>query len=449
MHSITISNRDQGLPPLLLPSLGGGPMAPAQSTSAPGSTGSTGSASPAQTGVPSRTATPDCGSKRRAATELDGRHSPAGSSSSSSTSTSSTSASSGLDSLASLASLATKRPRLGVQVPTGAAAQQLMPLHFPNSGSANGSGMAIGMAIGGPVRGMGRVLGGGPGAVVGAPPGTALGRAAAVAVAVAAGAGVSSSVHQALLGAAASASATASASASADADAQDTPPSELGGLAASSSAGSSRSATPLSSAGSTGASAGAGAGPTIISVSGSGASKRQRIGPSCDKCRLKKIKCDAHIEILAQDESVLAFASDRLHYALTKEDVERLQQELEQHYGVERETLAAFLGQSFQGFNAGRGANNKQFIHSMSIIKHIDKLVLFKPCLSCCKRKHSAIITSFGGEQDPYAEFLNCCTFSKGFTRADINVFAKIAHKQQRAKSIYEMDTTDYKTAGF
>lgn len=414
MQSIIISNREEGLPPLLLPSLRDRAPSPTHSAAngpSPSRTATPGpdTADTAEQGAPAKRPLPMA--------ENDGRHSPAGSSTSTHSASSRTSISSGLDSLASLASLATKRPRLAAG---------------PMQGAAAGMGQGLPLPLPLPLQQ--------PSA-----PGSALGRAAAVAVAVAAGAGMAGMASVAS-GASSPKKEPQEGVPAFPADA--TPPPDrkpavgagaAGGSPASrtSSASASRSATPVGSAGS--------------SATGKGApgSKRQRVGPSCDKCRLKKIKCDAHIEILAQDESVLAFASDRLHYALTKGDVERLQPQLEQQYGVERETLAAFLGQSFQGFNAGRGASNKHFIHSMSIIKHIDKLVLFKPCLSCCKRKHSAIITSFGGQQDPYAEFLNCCTFSKGFTRADINVFAKIAHKQQHPKPIYEMDTADYKDAGF
>ncbi|SMN18541.1 similar to Saccharomyces cerevisiae YGL162W SUT1 Transcription factor of the Zn[II]2Cys6 family involved in sterol uptake [Maudiozyma saulgeensis] len=174
-------------------------------------------------------------------------------------------------------------------------------------------------------------------------------------------------------------------------------------------------------------------------------SKRQRVGPSCDKCRLKKIKCDAHIEVLVQDESVLTFATDLLHYALTRDDVIRHRTVLESQFHIGNDTLDSFLKQSFDNYNPHAG--NKQFINYLSIIKHIDKLILFKPCLSCCKKKHSAIITGFV-TPNPYTEFLNCCTFSKGFTRADINIFSRIS-KNINGKTIYEMNTNDYKNAGF
>jgi len=174
-------------------------------------------------------------------------------------------------------------------------------------------------------------------------------------------------------------------------------------------------------------------------------SKRQRVGPSCDKCRLKKIKCDAHIEVLIQDESVLTFATELLHYALTRDDVIRHRITLESQFHIESDTLDTFLKQSFENYNPNAG--NKQFINSISIIKHIDKLILFKPCLSCCKKKYPVIITEFG-TPNPFKEFLNCCTFSKGFTRADINIFSRI-NKRISGKSIYEMNANDYKNSGF
>ena len=180
--------------------------------------------------------------------------------------------------------------------------------------------------------------------------------------------------------------------------------------------------------------------------------KRQRVGPSCDKCRLKKIKCDAHIEVLVQDESVMTFVTNNLHYALTRDDVQRNRSALMSQFHISNDTLNTFVEQSFDNYNPHIG--NKQFINSISIIKHIDKLILFKPCLSCCKKKHSAIITNFvnnnnnnNNQTNPYEEFLNCCTFSKGFTRADINIFSRIS-KKIKGKTIYQMDVSDFKDAG-
>ena len=177
--------------------------------------------------------------------------------------------------------------------------------------------------------------------------------------------------------------------------------------------------------------------------------KRQRVGPSCDKCRLKKIKCDAHIEVLVQDESVMTFVTNNLHYALTRDDVQRNRSALMSQFHISNDTLNTFVEQSFDNYNPHIG--NKQFINSISIIKHIDKLILFKPCLSCCKKKHSAIITNFvnsnNNQTNPYEEFLNCCTFSKGFTRADINIFSRIS-KKVKGKTIYQMDVSDFKDAG-
>lgn len=151
--------------------------------------------------------------------------------------------------------------------------------------------------------------------------------------------------------------------------------------------------------------------------------KRQRIGPSCDGCRLKKIKCDASIEILLQDESIITSFSSELHHVFSR-------QEILDHSNTLFEKLG--LPESILEETADDDTTEKKPI----LIKHIDKIVLFKPCTSCRKRRAS------NGQSN------DCCVFSKGFTRADINVFSKISSRVQ-GKMMAQMDITDYRNAGF
>lgn len=93
--------------------------------------------------------------------------------------------------------------------------------------------------------------------------------------------------------------------------------------------------------------------------------RRQRLGPSCDLCRARKVKCNAEVIMLS-----------RLY---TEEDTAALSSDA-------RDQLAAGQPVSVGGY---------------SLVLSNGKLVKFKPCLSCAGKG------------------LGCC-FSKGFTKEDI-----------------------------
>ncbi|CAI1986406.1 hypothetical protein SEUBUCD646_0G01160 [Saccharomyces eubayanus] len=159
---------------------------------------------------------------------------------------------------------------------------------------------------------------------------------------------------------------------------------------------------------------------TISSTASTGSnSKRQRSGPSCDKCRLKKIKCNAKIEILLQDDSMIPLISDKLRYILTPNDIQLHKGTLLQNITLPDDVI--------------EGTSSRK------LIKHIDKLVLLTPCLPCTKKKHAHSSSS-----STFSKNVNC-TFSKGFTRADINVSSKISSKF-KDKTIYDITYDDYKT---
>lgn len=170
-------------------------------------------------------------------------------------------------------------------------------------------------------------------------------------------------------------------------------------------------------------------------------SKRQRAGPSCDGCRLKKIKCDAHVEVLYQGPSVTRLGSDKLHQVVSREQVLA-------HLPLD---IPASLCQDGNGEESGL------------LIKHIDKIILFRPCTSCAKRRASIGELQDHAPASPLDEHSGrhvthvtdagsvssgACVFSKGFTRADINVFAKIT-KRVGQRPVQEMTLQDYRNAGF
>lgn len=165
--------------------------------------------------------------------------------------------------------------------------------------------------------------------------------------------------------------------------------------------------------------------------------KRQRIGPSCDGCRLKKIKCDAKIEIILQDESIVPLVSDKLHHIFTKEEILENLDTMFKDVDMPKELYED---------NTNDEDGEDVWEKTPTLIKHIDKIIMFKPCTSCRKRRSSQ------GNHHQDDECTNNkksgCIFSKGFTRADINVFSKISSRVKN-KSMYDMDILDYRNAGF
>ncbi|CAI4053663.1 hypothetical protein SKDZ_16G2740 [Saccharomyces kudriavzevii ZP591] len=134
--------------------------------------------------------------------------------------------------------------------------------------------------------------------------------------------------------------------------------------------------------------------------------KRQRDGPSCDSCRTKKIKCNATIIVYLQDRNLISSISSNLHYILSQDDIER------------------FRTRFFEKL--------PDVVDTYEVIKHLDKIVLFKACTSCSRKSKRA----------------GKCLFSRGFTKSDMNVFSKINIKL-KGKTIFEMTVTDYIAAGF
>ncbi|KAF3987394.1 hypothetical protein FT663_03955 [Candidozyma haemuli var. vulneris] len=111
------------------------------------------------------------------------------------------------------------------------------------------------------------------------------------------------------------------------------------------------------------------ASPQLASADFSEKKRRQRLGPSCDSCRARKVKCNAEVILLSRN--------------VEEEEAEEMQSLGEASRGKLLAGEAVLLEESF------------------SLVISNGKLVKFRPCSSCATRE------------------LDCC-FSKGFTKEDI-----------------------------
>lgn len=98
--------------------------------------------------------------------------------------------------------------------------------------------------------------------------------------------------------------------------------------------------------------------------------RRQRLGPSCDSCRVRKVKCNADIVIVLKDMAAAAETSTLYN----KVDFAPL---------LKQEVTSVPLDSEYQ------------------LISSHNKLIKFKPCTNCTART------------------IDCC-FSKGFTKEDM-----------------------------
>lgn len=188
--------------------------------------------------------------------------------------------------------------------------------------------------------------------------------------------------------------------------------------------------------------------------------KRQRVGPSCDKCRVKKIKCNATSNILVQDLDIVSLFSTKLHYEFSPEEILNENSEVNQYMRRKHIIDAPSIQNLKECIRKNQNPQNK------TLVKHIDKLIIFQPCDSCQKKKNNLLITANSTpieiRQNPKFQkthellISHCnCTFSKGFTRSDISIYTKITYHQKKGKSIgfmhedagssiYNMTTADY-----
>lgn len=202
---------------------------------------------------------------------------------------------------------------------------------------------------------------------------------------------------------------------------------------------------------------------------GTSSKKRQRIGPSCDKCRLKKIKCNASIEIILKDSRIVGMFNEHLHYTLTDQDIEMFNKNWSHLFGVKlpyticnipitksnnksNNNSSSSSSPSPPAAASDGSASTTQEPEYQVVVKHLDKLIIFQSCTSCNKRKYK------NSESGPTS-----CKFARGFSRPDINQFNKIKiHMISQTSStsssnpsihknmpIYDLTINDYQNAGF
>ena len=154
------------------------------------------------------------------------------------------------------------------------------------------------------------------------------------------------------------------------------------------------------------------------------AKRKQRSGPSCNYCRVKKTKCDAEVTVLLQDRSIVKAINEKLYHILTREEQKDILAKISKQHTLSEETLTA----------CEEG--------SVDVVKQLDKIIMLDPCSCCCKIRNRV-------EIDEDAEFSGDCTFANGLTRKDITAFSNILQCCPDKKSIEELDIYDYEKAGY
>lgn len=134
----------------------------------------------------------------------------------------------------------------------------------------------------------------------------------------------------------------------------------------------------------------------LVDVTKNSKKRRQRTGPSCDSCRVRKVKCDAEIVILKDLKNSGSISPNgyRVIERFEPKDYSLTEKALEQIY------------REFYG-----GAPDAETSSHM-FIKTATKLIRFKSCTACKMRNGK-------------------CHFSKGFTRADIMKFNRFKRTKE------------------
>lgn len=154
------------------------------------------------------------------------------------------------------------------------------------------------------------------------------------------------------------------------------------------------------------------------------AKRKQRSGPSCNYCRVKKTRCDADVTILYQNKSVTRSLNDMLFHILSKTEKDEAIKMIIREVGISPEVLAIID------------------YSTSCIIKQIDKIILLEPCSCCCKIRNRV-------ETDITAEFIGDCSFSNGMTRKDITTFTNVFQACPDKKNIMGLTIYDYEKAGY
>ena len=162
--------------------------------------------------------------------------------------------------------------------------------------------------------------------------------------------------------------------------------------------------------------------------------KRQRLGPSCDTCRSRKVKCDAKIEILYEDDRIINEISDKLIYILKPSEVKELSRTVLRYHALPEELFVEGAKDSSEDGNTSNSAKKHY-----RLLKHINKIVLFQPCSSCVRLKNHRKKTSCANKWK-----VDHCSFSRGLTKSDTSIFDEI-HKVT-GKNLDEMTVEDFRT---
>lgn len=175
-------------------------------------------------------------------------------------------------------------------------------------------------------------------------------------------------------------------------------------------------------------------GPTFYNKNLPKTRKRQRLGPSCDTCRSRKVRCNAKIEILYEDDRIIGEISEKLNYVLKPYEADELSRTLLRYHDLPQEL---FIDPNDKSTTDDKTTNKNQY----RLMKHINKIVLFQPCSSCVRLKNHKRRNSYALKWK-----VDHCSFSKGLTKSDANVFNEI-HKITN-KPLEEMTVQDFKNTG-
>lgn len=163
--------------------------------------------------------------------------------------------------------------------------------------------------------------------------------------------------------------------------------------------------------------------------------KRQRLGPSCDTCRSRKVRCNAKIEILYEDDRIIGEISDKLSYVLKPFEADELSRTLLRYHELPPEL---FMDPTDKATSTDNKTSNQNHYRLM---KHINKIVLFQPCSSCVRLKNHKRRNAYANKWK-----IDHCSFSKGLTKNDTNIFNEI-HRVTN-KDLEDMTVQDFKDAG-
>ena len=174
--------------------------------------------------------------------------------------------------------------------------------------------------------------------------------------------------------------------------------------------------------------------PALFNKQLSHPKKRQRLGPSCDTCRSRKVKCDATIEVLYEDDRIINEISNKLVYLLKPPEVKELSKTILRYYALPEEL---FVRHEKEDSNRD-GDNGNSTKKHYRLLKHINKIVLFQPCSSCIRLRNRRRKNSCADKWK-----VDHCSFSRGLTKSDASIFDEI--HRVTGKNLDEMTIEDFR----